>query len=61
MPGLGPIVLFDKSILQTLTTDESVWFDAFYLPSMTPLFFVETLAALEKAMKGGPRHLARAG
>jgi hypothetical protein len=38
MPGLGPIVLFDKSILQTLTTDES---DAFYLPGMTPLLFVE--------------------
>jgi len=42
MPGMGPIVLFDKSALQILTNDEAVWFDALHLPSMTPLFFVET-------------------
>jgi hypothetical protein len=53
MPGAGPIILFDKSALQTLTTDEAVWFDTFYMPSMTPLFFVETLADLEKEMKAG--------
>jgi hypothetical protein len=53
MPGQGPIVLFDKSALQTLTVDEAVWFDTFYLPSMTPLFFIETLADLEKEMQAG--------
>ena len=53
MPGSGPIVLFDKSSLQILTTDEAVWFDTFYFPSMTPLFFVETLADLEKEMRSG--------
>jgi hypothetical protein len=53
MPGAGPIILFDKSALQTLTADEAVWFDTFYMPSMTPLFFVETLADLEKEMKEG--------
>jgi hypothetical protein len=53
MPGAGPIVLFDKSALQILTIDEAVWFDTFYFPSMTPLFFVETLADLEKEMRSG--------
>ena len=53
MPGSGPIVLFDKSALQILTIDEAVWFDTFYFPSMTPLFFVETLADLEKEMQSG--------
>jgi hypothetical protein len=53
MRGTGPIVLLDKSALQILTNDEAVWFDTFYFPSMTPLFFVETLADLEKEMEGG--------
>ena len=53
MPGTGPITLFDKSTLQSLTIDEAVWFDTFYFPSMTPLFFVETLADLEKEMRNG--------
>jgi len=38
MPGSGPILLFDKSSLQILTTDEAVWFDTFYFPSITPSF-----------------------
>jgi hypothetical protein len=53
MPGMGPIVLFDKSARQILTNDEAVWLDTFYFPSITPLFFVETLADLEKEMEGG--------
>jgi hypothetical protein len=53
MPGTGPIVLFDKSALQILTVDETVWFDTFYFPSVTPLFFVETLADLENDIKSG--------
>jgi hypothetical protein len=48
--GMGPILLFDKSTLQSLSVDESVWFDALYYPNMTPLFFVETLADLEKGV-----------
>lgn len=46
--GVGPILIFDKSTLQSLNVDESVWLDAFYLPNITPLFFIETLADLEK-------------
>jgi hypothetical protein len=52
MPG-GPIAVFDKSALQSLSVDEAVLFDNFYLPVVTPLFFVETLADLEKAVRKG--------
>lgn len=50
---MGPIALFDKSFLQSLTVDESVWFDHFFLPVVSPLFFVETLADLAKQRKDG--------
>lgn len=49
----GPVALFDKSFLQGLSVDESVWFDNFFLAVVTPYFFVETLADLEK--ETGPR------
>src|SRR5260370_36483003 len=49
----GPILIFDKSALQSLNVDESVWLDNFYLTNITPLFFVETLADLEKEMRSG--------
>jgi hypothetical protein len=52
---VGPITIFDKSAFQALSVDEAVWFDTFYLANITPLFFVETLADLEKAdAKGRP-------
>ncbi len=53
MAGAGPILLFDKSVLHSLSVDESVWFDTFYFPCITPLFFVETLADLEKEVAEG--------
>ena len=53
MPGAGPILLFDKSVLQSLTVDEAVWLDTFYFPCVTPLFFTETLADLEKEVQKG--------
>lgn len=45
---MGPVVIFDKSALQALSMDESVWFDAFFSANITPLFYVETLADLAK-------------
>jgi hypothetical protein len=45
---MGPVALFDKSFLQSLTVDESVWFDQFFMPVICPIFFVETLADLTK-------------
>jgi len=50
---VGPITLFDKSFLQSLSLDESVWFDNFFLTNIPPIFFVETLADLEKAVRSG--------
>ncbi len=45
--------IFDKSFLESLTLDEAVWFDNFFWASITPIFYVETLADLEKARKKG--------
>lgn len=50
---MGPITIFDKSALQSFSMDESVWFDAFMMGNITPLFYVETLADLEKSVKNG--------
>jgi hypothetical protein len=51
--AVGPLALFDKSFLQSLTLHESVWFDHFFLPVVCPLFFVETLADLSKPERIG--------
>ena len=37
--GVGPTLLLDKSILQSLSLDEAVWLDTFYYPNITPLSF----------------------
>ena len=50
---MGPVLMFDKSTLHGLSVDEAVWLDTFYYPNITPLFFVETLADLEKEVRGG--------
>ncbi len=46
---MGPISLFDKSFLQSLTVDESAWFDHYFTPNICPIFFVETVADLVKS------------
>ena len=52
---LGPIIIFDKSFLQSLNVDEAVWLDNFFLTVITPLFFVETLADLERKSTAAER------
>jgi hypothetical protein len=47
----GPLLIFDKSALQMLGVDESAWLDNFFESVITPLFYVETLADLEKKMR----------
>jgi hypothetical protein len=47
----GPILIFDKSSLESLNLDEAALLDNFYLSNITPLFFVECLADLEKAIR----------
>lgn len=51
--ALGPILIFDKSTLQGLNPDEAMWLDNFFMTNITPLFFVETLADLEKEVRSG--------
>src|ERR1700722_19977585 len=51
--GQGPILIFDKSTLQALNPDEANWLDNFFLSNITPLFYIETLADLERAVKQG--------
>ena len=51
--SVGPSIIFDKSTLQSLSVDESCWLDNFYQSNITPLFFVETLADLEKEVARG--------
>lgn len=50
---MGPVTLFDKSFLQSLSLDESVWFDHFFISNVCPLFYVETLADLQKTVRAG--------
>jgi hypothetical protein len=45
--------IFDKSFLESLTLDEAIWFDNFFLTNITPIFYIETLADLEKKGKKG--------
>ena len=56
----GPSLLFDKSTLESLSVNEAVLLDNFYRSTITPLFFVECLADLEREMhrmKGTPEQL----
>lgn len=50
---MAPTALFDKSFLQSLSVDESVVFDNFFSTIICPVFYIETLADLEKAVREG--------
>lgn len=50
---MGPIAVFDKSFIQSLNINESVWFDNFFSAVITPYFYVETLADLHKSSRPG--------
>ena len=49
----GPHLIFDKSALESLSLDESNWLDNFFTTAITPIFFSETLADLEKEVGKG--------
>lgn len=49
----GPTLTFDKSFLQSINPDEAVWLDHFFSCNITPLFFIETLADIEKEVHKG--------
>ena len=46
----GPVIVSDKSTLESLSIDESMMLDNFYLSNIAPVFFVECLADLEREM-----------
>ena len=48
-----PITIFDKSALEALSVDEAALFGQFYRSVITPLFFSETMADLEKEVAAG--------
>ena len=50
---MGPRALFDKSFLQSLSLDEAVLFDHFFCAVIPPIFYIETLADLEKTSRSG--------
>ncbi|HHA2431574.1 TPA: hypothetical protein ACOENN_000547 [Stenotrophomonas maltophilia] len=50
---MGPIALFDKSFLEGLNVDQAVLFDFFFYPVTCPIFYVETLADLDKPANRG--------
>lgn len=50
---MGPIAAFDKSFLQSLSVDESVWFDHFFVANVCPIFYIEALADLSKQPRAG--------
>lgn len=52
MPA-GLHLIFDKSALQSFSVDETNWLDHFYGTVITPLFFAEVLADLEKEVGQG--------
>jgi hypothetical protein len=52
MPA-GPHLIFDKSALQSFNLDETNWLDHFFFTVITPLFFAEVLADLEKEVGRG--------
>jgi len=56
----GPSLLFDKSTLESLSVNEAALLDNFFRSTITPLFFVECLADLERQMlrmRGTPEQL----
>ncbi|MDI5929611.1 hypothetical protein [Rhizobium leguminosarum] len=45
---MGPLALFDKSFLEMLSVDQAVLFDLMFSTVISPIFYVEVLADLEK-------------
>lgn len=50
---MGPSVILDKSALEALSVDESVWLEALLDATVVPVFYVEVLADLEKQGRQG--------
>jgi len=52
---MGPVIIFDKSTLQSLSVDESCWLENFFLTNLTPISETsekEMVQKLKKNLKG---------
>ena len=49
---MGPVILIDKSALEMLSIDESIWLDEFFFTNICPMLYSETLADLTKSRGG---------
>ena len=58
---MGPSVILDKSALEALSVDESVWLEALLDVNVVPVFYVEVLADLEKQGRHGQSPEAAVG
>lgn len=50
---MGPIIITDKSTIQSLSKDELVIFHKYYMPNIVPVLILEILGNLKKAQKNG--------
>lgn len=50
---MGPILIFDKSLLESLNENEAVFLDSFFMSNIVPTFYIETLADYAKENKAG--------
>jgi len=46
---MGPVILIDKSALEMLSIDQSIWLDEFFFTNICPMLYSETLADLTKS------------
>ena len=44
----GPTIIYDKSVIQSLSEDEAFWLGMHFHTNLTPIFFAEVLADLQK-------------
>ncbi len=52
--ALGPMLIFDKSTLQSLSQDESVWLENFFLTNIPPSFLYPKWEIRTRAVKSEP-------
>ena len=48
---MGPIIIFDKSMLESLNIDEACFLDNFFISNIVQTFYIETLADLAKTTR----------
>ncbi|PWC74502.1 hypothetical protein [Azospirillum sp. TSH64] len=52
MMSLGPTLIYDKSLLQSLNQEEAFWLERHFRGVLTPVFLIEVLGDLKKTPRG---------